>query len=249
MRPRLVHRVRRAGPSSRHRLRHRGQPALRRRRRHRVRHRGRTADLRVQPGFHRVRRVARRGLRREDRQDHGSRAEDRLPGRRDQRRRRRPDPGRGGRARPVRRDFLPQRDGLRRHPADLADHGPVRGRGGLLPGHYRLHPHGRGHLAHVHHRPRRDQDGDRRGRDVRGPRRRAGARHQVRRGPLPGLRRAGLHRFRPRPALLPALQQPGRPAQAPRRPRRPRRRDDRARRRSSTRLSRTPRTSPTTCTR
>ena len=32
-----------------------------------------------------------------------------------------------GRARPVRRDLLPQRDGLQRHPADLPNHGPVRG--------------------------------------------------------------------------------------------------------------------------
>ena len=213
-RPGLVHRVRRAGQAPRHRLRDRGHPALRGRRGHRVRHRGRAPGLRVQPGFHRVRRLAGRGLRREDRQDHGSRAEDRLPDNRDQRRRRRPDPGRGGGARPVRRDLLPQRDGLRRHPADLADHGPVRGRRGLLPGHHRLHPHGGGDFPHVHHRPRRDQDGDRRGRDLRGARRRACARRQVRRRPLPGQRRAGLHRFRPRPAVLPALEQPGRAAQA-----------------------------------
>ena len=51
-----------------------------------------------------------------------------------------------------------------RHPADLADHGAVRGRRGLLPRGHRLHRDGRPDLAHVHHRPGRDQDGHRRGR-------------------------------------------------------------------------------------
>ena len=206
--PRLLHRVRRAGPAPRHRLRHRGHPALRGRRGHRVRHRGRAAGVRVQPGLHGVRRLAGRGLRREDRQDHGPRAEDRLPDHRDQRRRGRTHTGGRGSPGPVRRDLLPQRDGLRGRPADLADHGPVRGRRGLLPRDHRLHPHGRGHQPHVHHRARRDQDRDRGGRDVRGSRRRHRARGQVRRGPLPGGRRAGLHRLRRGPALLPALEQP-----------------------------------------
>ena len=44
------------------------------------------------------------------------------------------------------------------------DHGPVRRRRGLLPRDHRLHRDGRPDLAHVHHRPGRDQDGDRRGR-------------------------------------------------------------------------------------
>ena len=168
---------------------------------------------------------------------------------RDQRRRRRQDPGGRGRARPVRRDLLPQRDGLRRRPADLADHGPVRGRRGLLPGHHRLHPDGRGHQPHVHHRPGRDQDGDRRGREVRGPRRRAGARRQVGRRALPGPGRAGLHRLRPRTAVLPALQQPGRASGGwrPRSGTGPTRRTRPTR--NSTRSSPTRRTSPTTCTR
>ena len=119
--------------------------------------------MRVQPGLHRVRRLAGRGLRREDRQGHGSRAEDRVPADRHQRRRGRADPGGRGRARAVRRDLLPQRDRLRRDPADLPDHGAVRGRRGLLPRDHRLHAHGRGHLAHVHHRARRHQDRDRGG--------------------------------------------------------------------------------------
>ena len=54
--------------------------------------------------------------------------EDRLPGHRHQRRRRRAHPGGRGLARPLRRDLPPQRARLRRHPADLADHGPVRRR-------------------------------------------------------------------------------------------------------------------------
>ena len=58
------------------------EPALRRRRRHRLRH-GRRADGRgVRAGLHRLRRVAGRGLRREDLQGHGLRDEGRLPGRR-----------------------------------------------------------------------------------------------------------------------------------------------------------------------
>ena len=37
----------------------------------------------------------------------------------------------------------------------------VRGRRGLLAGDDRLHLHGEGHVEHVHHRARRDQDGHR----------------------------------------------------------------------------------------
>ncbi len=44
-------------------------------------------------------------------------------------------------------------------PQIIADHGPVRGRRGLLARDHRLHLHGEGVLAHVHHRPRRHQDG------------------------------------------------------------------------------------------
>ena len=69
------------------------EPAVRRRRGHRLRHRRRPPGVRVRPGLHRVRRLARRGVRREDRQGHGPGAEDRLPGHRHQRLRRRPHPG------------------------------------------------------------------------------------------------------------------------------------------------------------
>ncbi len=56
-------------------------------------------------------------------------------------------------------------------PQISGDHGPVRGRRRLLAGDDRLHLHGQGDLAHVHHRPRGDQDGHRRGGRVRGARR------------------------------------------------------------------------------
>ncbi len=215
-------RVRRVRPAPGHRLRRRREPAVRGRRGHRARHRRRPPRRRVQPGLHRLRRIARRGLRRQDRQGDGPRAEDGLPAHRHQRRRRGANPGRRGRARAVRRDLLPERDGLRGDPADLADHGPVRGRRGLLPRHHRLHADGGGHLAHVHHRPGCDQDGDRGGGDVRGTRRGARAQRPVRRRALPGQGRGRLHRVRPRTAVLPAVQQPRRPA-GHRRPRRPRR--------------------------
>ena len=69
---------------------------------------------------------------------------------------------------------------VRRDPADLADHGRERGRARLLPRAHRLRGDGRPDLAHVHHRPGRDQDRHRRGRRLRGARRRPHAQHQVR---------------------------------------------------------------------
>ena len=63
--------------------------------------------------------------------------------------------------------------------------GPVRRRRGLLPGGHRLHRDGRPDLAHVHHRPRRDQDGDRRGRRHGGAGRGAHAQHPQRQRALP----------------------------------------------------------------
>ena len=58
-------------------------------------------------------------------------------------------------ARPVRRHLLPHRAGLRRDPADLADHGRGRRRARLLPRAHRLRRDGRQDLADVHHRPGR----------------------------------------------------------------------------------------------
>ena len=94
--------------------------------------------------------------------------------------RRRPHPGGRRRARPVRRDLPPQRPRLRASiPQISPDRGPVRGRRGLLPRDHRLHGHGRPDLAHVHHRPRRDQDGHRRGRRLRGAGRRPHPQHHA----------------------------------------------------------------------
>ena len=72
-------------------------------------------------------------------------AEVRLPADRDQRLRRRADPGGRRLARRLRRDLLAQRPGLGRDPADQPDHGPVRRRRRLLARDDRLRLHGRGH--------------------------------------------------------------------------------------------------------
>ena len=63
-------------------------------------------------------------------------------------------------------------------------------------------------LAHVHHRARRGEDGDRRGGDARGARRRHEPRLEVGRGHLRGARREGLPRRRALPAVVPAVEQP-----------------------------------------
>ena len=56
----------------------------------------------------------------------------------------------------------------------------LRGRRRLLARDHRLRAHGRGDVVHVHHRPRRREDGDRRGRDAGGARRRGRARVEAR---------------------------------------------------------------------
>ena len=177
-RPRQVHRARahreaaRPGllPGARHvrappheRVRHAEEPAVGRRRRHRPRHDRRPPRLRLQPGLHGLRRLAGRGHGREDVQDHGPGRQDRLPGHRHQRLGRRAHPGGRRLARRLRRRLRAQRQVLGRHPADQPDHGPVRGRRRLLARDHRLHLHGEGDVAHVHHGPRRHQDGHRRG--------------------------------------------------------------------------------------
>ena len=90
--------------------------------------------------------------------------------------------------------------------------GAVRGRRGVLPRDHRLHRDGRPHQPHVHHRPGRDQDGDRRGGRLRGPRRRPGAQHQVRGRALPGRGRGRRVQLRQGAAELPAVEQPVRAA-------------------------------------
>ena len=97
---------------------------------------------------------------------------------------------------------------LRRDPADQPDHGPLRRRRRLLAGDDRLHLHGQRDLAHVHHRPGSDQDGDRRGSRVRGARRGDEPQLEVGRRPLRLRGRGELPRGRPLPAQLPALEQP-----------------------------------------
>ena len=96
---------------------------------------------------------------------------------------------------------------------------PVRRRRRLLACDHRLRPHGRGLVVHVHHRPRRREDGHRRGGLVRGARRRDDARVEVRGRPLHRGRRGSVPRGRALPALLPAAEQPR--ASAVRRPVRP----------------------------
>ena len=220
---------------------------VRRRRGHRLRHHRRPPGVRVLPGLHGLRRLAGRGLRREDHQGDGPRHQDRLPDHRHQRGRRRPDPGGRGLARPVRRDLPPQRARLRRDPADLADHGLLRRRARLLPRGHRLHDHGRRDLPHVHHRPRRDQDRHRRGRHDGGARRRPHPQHQVRQRPLHGLRRGRRDRVRQGAAVLPAAEQPRRAARRTTSEARPRGHRPRPRPRHAD--PGLPRTSPTTCTR
>ena len=95
----LVHRVGRVRATPVDELRAAEEPPVRRRRRHRLRHGGRPSGLCVQPGRDGVRRRAGRGVRREDREGARLRDEDRLPGRRHQRGRRRADPGRRGQPR------------------------------------------------------------------------------------------------------------------------------------------------------
>ena len=86
--------------------------------------------------------------------------------------RRRAHPGGRGGARRLCRGLPAQRARLRRHPADLRDHGPLRRRRRLFAGDDRLHLHGARHLLHVRHRAGRGEDGDQRDRDGGGARRR-----------------------------------------------------------------------------
>ena len=153
-------------------------------------------------------------------QDHGPRREGRGARDRPQRLGRRADPGGRGLAGRLRRRLRPQRPVLRRDSADQRDHGALRRRGRLLPRHDRLHLHGQGDLAHVHHGARGDQDGHGRGGRVRGARRRDVAQHQVGRRPLRRRRRGEVPGGRALHPLVPPLEQP-RDATAGRAVRRP----------------------------
>ena len=83
-----------------------------------------------------------------------------------------------------------------RDPADQPDPGPVGGWRGVLPRADGLHRHGRRHVEHVHHGPRRHPRGHRRGRRVRGAGRRDDAQHALRRRALHGVRRGRRARLR-----------------------------------------------------
>ena len=176
--PELVRRARplRAPPGVE--LRDDGPPPLRRCGRHRLRDDLRAARLRVLAGLHGFRRLAERGLRREDLQGDGHGGEVPLPADRDQRLGRRPDPGGGRLARGLCGDLLAERPGLGSGTPALARARALRRRGRVLPRDDRLRPDVGG-VVHVHHRPRRREDGDRRGGDLRGARRRLRPRLEV----------------------------------------------------------------------
>ena len=135
------------------------QKYLRRRLHHRLRAHRRPAGVRLRAGLHRLRRIALRNQRRQDRQDHGSGREDGRARHRPERLRRRAHSGRRDVAGRIRRHFSAQHAVQRRGAADFRHHGAVRRRRGLFARHHRLHPDGRQDLVHVHHRPGRDQDG------------------------------------------------------------------------------------------
>ena len=164
------------------RLRDGGQAAAGRRHRDRLRHDRRPQGVRRVAGLHGLRRLDGRGARPEGLQGDGPRAADRRAVHPDQRLGRRADPGGRGEPRRLRLHLRAQRARQRRDPADQRDHGAVRRRRRLLPRDHRLHLHGEGDLAHVHHRPRRDQDRHRRGRHDGGAGRRDDPRDPVGRG-------------------------------------------------------------------
>ena len=185
---------------------------------HRVRHDRRAQGVRRLAGLHRVRRFDGRGARTEGLQGDGPRTADRRALHPDQRLRRRADPGGRRVARRLRLHLRAQRARLGRDPADQRDHGPLRRRRRLLPRDHRLHLHGEGDLPHVHHRPRRDQDGDRRGRDDGGARRRDDPRDAVRRRLVRRRGRRGRPDAGALPAVVPAVEQPRGPAGVRHRP-------------------------------
>ena len=135
-----------------------------RRRGHRLGHGRRSQDLSLRAGLHDVRWRARRGVRREDPQGDGpcresparrSSASTTVPARGSRRA--------SSRSRVTAEIFHRNVQCVRRHPADQRGARAVRRRRRLLTGDDRLHLHGEGHVAHVHHRSGRREGGDRRG--------------------------------------------------------------------------------------
>ena len=197
-RPGLVRRARPLRPPPRGRVRDARPAAVGRRGRHRLRDDLRPQGLRLLAGLHDLRRVAVGGLRREDLQGDGPGGEVRLPGDRDQRLGRRADPGGRRLARRVRGDLLAERAVVGPRAAALARDGAVCGRRRLLTRDHRLRLHGRGLVVHVHHRPRRGEDGDRA--------RRSRSRSSAARPPTPRSRGS---RTSPRPTRKHASRTPG----------------------------------------
>ena len=140
--------------------------------------------------------------------------------------RRRAHPRRRRQPRGLRRYLLSQRARLGRRPPDLGHSRPVRGRRRLLAGDHRLRAHGRQDELHVHHRPRRGQDGHQPGGHQAGAWWRSGPRRNQRCGPRRVRLRARVHRPDSRTALVSALEQRRRS------PLRPHRRSNRSRQRA-----------------
>ncbi len=113
-----------------------------RRLRHRLGPHRRPPGVRLRAGLHGLRRVALRGQRAENLQDHGPRAEERRAHHRSQRFGRRAHSGGRAVARRLRRYFPAQHAGERRGAADFRHHGAVRGRRGLFARHHRFRLHG-----------------------------------------------------------------------------------------------------------
>ena len=90
--------------------------------------------------------------------------------------------------------------------------GPCAGRRGVLARAHRLRGDGEGHLAHVHHRSRRREDGHRRGRHAGGARRRDHARVEVGGRGVRVRRRADRVGAGALPAVVPPAEQPRGPA-------------------------------------
>ena len=159
-RSRLVRGIRDVRRTSRDGLRHGQAPRTGRWRYHRLGHHQRQGRLRLCQGFYRFRRFAFRGARAKDRQAAGHGAQQSRAAHRAFRFGRRPHPGRGRRARGLRRGIPAQRPGVRGDPPDFPRHGSLRRRRRLLPGAHRFHLHGQGHELYVRDRPGRGKSGD-----------------------------------------------------------------------------------------
>ncbi len=120
----------------------------------------RAAGVRLQPGLHRLRRVALGGARREDLQGDGPGDREWRADHRTLRLRGRAHPGRRRQSWRLRGHLPAQHPGFGCHPADLAGHGTVRRRRRLLAGDHGPGGHGRRHQLHVRHRAERGEDGD-----------------------------------------------------------------------------------------